>query len=166
MTVTFCHQNITANTFIGMTRPVDVYTVDVELYEPCSIQNPKFILDYNADILTCNYAYCPTLKRQYFISNIDFAPGGQMIITCKTDLLNTLGMALLYAPIVINRATTRDGNATYIKDMQLPLLSDKTIDTYKLNVDYNPFITDIANIADYLYVLTVAGGQAVQPGGE
>lgn len=164
MMVTFCHQNITANTFIGMTQPTQTYVVNVELYEPCSIQNPKFILDYDAEILTCNYAYCPTLKRQYFISNIDFAPGGQMIITCKTDLLNTLGMALMHAPIVITRATTRDGNATYIKDMQLPLLSDKTIDTYKLKTDANPFITDIANVADYLYVLTVAGGQAVQEG--
>lgn len=163
MTVTFCHQNITANTYIGMAQPVDAYTVNVELYEPCSIQNPKFILEYDATIINCNYAYCPTLKRQYFIDNIDFAPGGQMIITCKTDLINTLGMALLNAPIVINRATTKDDNATYIKDMQLPLLSDKSIDTYRLSAEYNPFITSEATTSDNLYVLTVAGGQAVQP---
>lgn len=164
VTLYFYNAPVSDHTYIrGALTPIIEDPVSAELYEPCTVQNPNFLLQYNEDILQCNYCSCPQFRRKYFIKDTEFKPGGQMVISCVTDVLNTLGTELLYSPIIITRATTKDDNATYVKDMQLPLLSDKTIDTYKLNVSYNPLITDRANLADYLYVLSVAGGQAVTP---
>lgn len=166
MTVSFTHQNITNRTFIGMSTPSATISATVELYEPCTISDPKFILAYNSAILSCNYCYCPDFNRQYFIKNIEFAPGGQMIVTCKTDLINTLGIALLHMPVVITRATTKDAKPTHIKDTQLPLYIEKEVKAYDLKFDgghVNPFNTSTGTSGDYYFVLNVAGGQAVSP---
>lgn len=153
------------------TIPV-VKTVDAELYEPCTLKNPKFLLAYDSDILKCNYCSCTTatgysqFNRKYFITNVTFQSGGQMVIECKTDLLNTLGQQLFYSPVVISRATTVNNKPTFVKDTQLPLYVDKDVKSYALMFEggkVNPFMTGSATQGDYLYVFNVAGGQAVTP---
>lgn len=59
----------------------------VELYEPCSVMNPVFILKYKASYATCNYLYFPDWNRYYFIDNMTMLSGGKCQLSCTVDTL-------------------------------------------------------------------------------
>lgn len=58
--------------------------------ENCDLLNPKFELDYDAALTTCNYVVVGApFNRSYFITDLSIDIGKKIYITCAVDVLET-----------------------------------------------------------------------------
>lgn len=58
--------------------------------ENCDLLNPKFELDYKANLTTCNYVVVGApFNRSYFITDLSIDIGKKIYITCAVDVLET-----------------------------------------------------------------------------
>lgn len=126
------------------------------LYEPFTLEEPALILTYNESYFRdCNYIYIDNFKRYYFVTARMSNAGGQMIFSCKSDVLTNAGADLLTIPLTVTRATTANGKPTLIRDTRLPLALSRNVKTYEFSE--SPFNTGTAGDTDYNFVLNVAG---------
>lgn len=133
--------------------------VSCDVYSPCAVENPTILLSYDAAILRqCNYVYIPDFGRYYFVAGRSVNSAGQMTFELKSDVLMTVGEALLNAQVTISRGCPLDYKPTYIRDMMFPLQQQKQIQTFRL--DKQPFIPATATSGSKLFVLNVAGKEA------
>lgn len=81
--------------------------VNCEIYENCSIYNPRFILDYKSSYINFNYAYVADWNRYYFITGQDLQAGKKVILRCHCDVLNSFGSQLMNSQFRIKRSESR-----------------------------------------------------------
>lgn len=83
----------------------DGVTVEARPYEGCSVLQPSLILEYNADILSRNYAYIPEWKRYYYVGNASVEIGNRMVIPLRVDPLKSWEESIRNVPLVAERST-------------------------------------------------------------
>lgn len=81
--------------------------INCEIYEDCSIYNPRFILDYNSSYIGFNYAYVADWNRYYFITGQDLQAGHKIIVRCHCDVLNSFGSQLMDSQFRVKRSESR-----------------------------------------------------------
>lgn len=91
----------------------DPITRTVQLKNDTDLISPTFMLLYDAAILA-GYNYASMDGRYYFITDMAGAIGGQLRISCRTDVLMTYAAQILQCPVIVNRSST-SWNA-YIED--------------------------------------------------
>lgn len=91
----------------------DAITRTVQLKNDTDLLSPTFLLAYDATILA-GYNYAEMDGRYYFITDVGGVLGGQLRISCKTDVLMTYKDQIMQCPIIVDRSSS-NWNA-YIQD--------------------------------------------------
>lgn len=98
-------------------------TLDVEPYEPCDLDRPTFVVDYDSikDIIgELNYCYVPEWSTYYYLQkDPTLDAGGICYIACKTDVLMTYSPQIRGAYAYIERQEY--DYDMYIRDAQIPV---------------------------------------------
>lgn len=89
-------------------------------YGTVDIVAPVLELDYNANVLECNYCYISDFNRYYFINDISVSPANKMIVSCSVDVLKTYSGSIGNLKACITRSESI-GGPTYIIDDRLPI---------------------------------------------
>lgn len=92
---------------------------NVKPFEPCDILQPKFITDYNPNILNANYCHCDTFSRSYFITDVTILTANSMMITCSVDVLQTYATDILNSEVSVIRSEST--GSTDIPDGSYPV---------------------------------------------
>lgn len=130
-----------------------VSSVDCKIYEPCNVLSPIFILSYNANFLTCNYAYCSAFGRYYYIDNITVDSGGKIRIQCSVDVLKSYANNILS----LNTTVARNEHADPKKmvDKQMVITPQCNLSVIKAA---NAGAFNVRGASSFNYVLCIAGG--------
>lgn len=90
--------------------------VACDIYENCTMLQPRLILNYSETRMNCSYIR--VFGRYYNIVDKDLQPGGKMVITCTVDAVLTYWDQIKNLPCTV----TRTGSApTEIVDEKLPI---------------------------------------------
>lgn len=89
------------------------------------ILNPVFIVDYDENILPCNYLYCDTTNRFYYVSPPVLIDGRRIELHCTCDVLMSWRSNLMECPATVIRRERHnsDTGGTLIQDAKLPINS-------------------------------------------
>lgn len=109
----------------------------------CDIVTPLLILDYNKEILTCNYFNIPDWERFYFMSPPNVDKAGRMYITGNVDVVYTYRDALKSCSGTAIR-NEGIGMPTDVIDPSLPIVqgseyvTNNRFETSGIDSDYDP----------------------------
>lgn len=123
----------------------------VHLKGDCDIDTPRLVLEYDADILKCNYLRIPKFNRYYFITKTTVSTRNVMILQCESNPLHSFRSGLRETTQLVTRQENKS-DFTLI-DNQLPLKNSRDIVTYNFNA--SPFS---AQSTSNCVALTVSGG--------
>lgn len=127
---------------------------NVEPTAPMNILSPSFIFQNDPDLYACNYLYCDTFSRFYYINNISILPGGRILVDCSVDVLQTYKDDILQRVATITRSESI-GHPTLFTDKQLPIHPVyKTVTSIVMPETSGSFSAD----GEYSYLLTLTGG--------
>lgn len=135
MTLTFFestsdHRRVDKTTFITQKETYTAYNQ----IETLDLIKPTFIVANNKNDhsiqKTWNYAYCPDLKRYYFVLSMDAIKGKKMEINCLVDVrMSFLNGAEIPVNVIRNEKIKSN-----VPDNKFPVDPNKvTIDLIKLN---------------------------------
>lgn len=113
---------MTAELFIydGISRKIDkrdalqnikVYS-DLKPFEPFNVETPRLIVDYNEDLVACNYVKVD--DYYYFVSTPAYQNGSRLIFELEKDVLMSNLEELLNLDAITDRNATRFNS--YIHD--------------------------------------------------
>lgn len=121
--------------------------------EPCSMLEPRILLNYSAAYNGTNYIYISDFDSYYFAEKT-LVTGGELLLTCKLDPL----MSFDLSDIEIMCIRSESAGTNYVPDSKLPIDPSRCYIYGKLFPE-QPFTTNINTGYDYL--LTVNGGEIV-----
>lgn len=127
-----------------------VGTASCEPTGPVSSMTPTLICDYNGSIEGANF--CSFGGKNYFITNIEKATGGKIIVQCKVDVLSTYATAINALPAIAKRVGSESYNlmSKYIVDPRQEFQAYHTIQTIVMG-DLDPLGTTAG------YILVTSG---------
>ena len=125
-------------------------TKEINPKEIQNLINPTFVVDYDSDILNCNYVTTDFTDYHYFINSISINTGGRMVLNCTIDPLS--GFDFSNCPITVVR-NGGIGEPTKIPDNKLPV-KPSTENLYQVPVSNDEF----KQLLTYPYVIQVIGG--------
>lgn len=103
-----------------------IKTITGDATEPENFLNPSFLIDYDDDMLVCNYCEITDWEHFYFCK-IVLEHGGNMRIICSPDPLRTWWYDYISKqPMTIVRSTSF-AKPTYVQDGLLPVDESRTI---------------------------------------
>ena len=119
--------------------------------EPCSMLEPRILLNYSASYNGANYIYISDFDSYYFAEKT-LVTGGELLLTCKLDPLMSFGLSNIDVTVVRSEIA----GVNYVKDSQLP------IDPNRFTTYGEPFSGDIIDLNDsdthhYILVLNQGG---------
>lgn len=121
--------------------------------EQLDVENPVFIVNYNASLLGCNYIYASEYGRYYY-ANVVTKPGNEAIIECVSDPLMSFKTAILNCDILVLRSESVGGPTMY-EDTKLPVYpTQKNVTSIVMNETSGLFDAN----GTECYVLTVISG--------
>lgn len=123
--------------------------VQAHPYNEIDILNPRLIIDYRSNWISCNYCYIPEWGRYYFINSFDLMTGGKCQFTAHVDVLKTYAEQIKDTQALILRSSSGSDKGKYIADATIPMNTQNT--TQNILFSKNPF-------GNGKYVLTVLGG--------
>lgn len=129
--------------------------VDILLKENCGMLTPTLIITTN--ILNKNYVYIPLFERYYFITNITRLDNKRVEIDCKCDVLMSFKEDITNLKVIATRST--DKYNAFLKDSSIALQNDNFMITKKIS--NNLFKSNLLNVNDYTYALTVINKKGV-----
>lgn len=132
--------------------------ITCEIYEDCSIYNPRFVLDYNSSYIGFNYAYVEAWNRYYFITGQDLQAGKRIVVRCHCDVLNSFGSQIKNSQFRVQRCEVFDD--PYIPDNGYIYEDLFDVINYEPSI-YNEaggYIFGEQNVDSYCYVLGINGG--------
>lgn len=99
---------------------------------PVSSMTPTLICDYNGSIEGANF--CSFEGKNYFITNIEKAVGGKIIVQCKVDVLSTYATAINSLPAIAKRVGSESYNlmSKYIEDSRQEFQSYRKVLCYTM----------------------------------
>lgn len=123
------------------------------------IEYPKFLINYSAALLPCNYIYCSEYARFYF-AKLTTKPGTEAVLECVSDPLMSFSSAILNCSILATRAESF-GKPTHYPDNMLPVYpSKKNVTSIVMQQQAGSPLTGLLDTsATDCYLLTVLGGQ-------
>lgn len=122
---------------------------DVDVYDPCDILAPAFLMHYTPSIV--NYNYLSAFGRYYFITDMTVSSGSRVVIKCAVDVLTTYADSIKNCTGTILRA--ENPKTKILRDNKYPLAPD--VDFYSWLFPQTPW--DVAN-SGYNYLITTCGG--------
>ena len=117
--------------------------------EPCTMIDPRIILNYSAAYNALNYIYISDFDAYYFAEKT-LLPGGELLLTCKLDPLMSFEISEIEAMII----RSESAGVNHIPDSKLPVDPSRCWIEGTL-FPQQPFDTTVSGL-DYL--LTVNGG--------
>ena len=140
------------------TTPVTTQKANIKPTAEVDIINPTFIFDNPATVLTCNYLYCDTFARWYYITNISVDTAQRAIVECKIDVLQTYAQQIKNSYATILRSESVGTPTKYI-DNKLPVYPSKKNVTSIIMLQENvPLNSQLTTTDGDNYLLTVVGG--------
>lgn len=134
--------------------------VACDIYDNCSMLQPRLILKYSETRMNCSYIRI--FNRYYNIVNKDLRPGGKMAITCTIDAVLTYWEQIKNLPCTV----IRTGNSpTEIVDEKLPISPNEkyyvgsSIDEIELTKNPNGAIFEYG-----CYIANVIGSDKIEGG--
>lgn len=115
-----------------------VMQVDCIIKDKTTILNPVFVLTYNKELTTCNYAYVEELGRYYYLGNAVIGMDGSMEIPAMVDVLMSWQSYILNLKCIIERQ--EKVFSPYIFDGELLTRCDKvqeTVNVGTVGIDNN-----------------------------
>ena len=129
------------------------------------IERPSFIINYSAELLSCNYIRVPAFGRYYY-AWITTKPGGEAIIKCLSDPLKSFWDNIKNCSALVTRSESV-GAPTMYPDSMLPVYpSKKKVTSIVMPHSAAPLSGDLSTSATDCYLLTVLGGAPNIQGGE
>ena len=142
------------------TTPVTTQKANIKPTAEVDIINPTFIFDSPATVLTCNYLYCDTFARWYYITNISVDTAQRAIVECKIDVLQTYATEIKNSVATILRSESV-GAPTHYTDNKLPVYPNKkNITSIVMPVNNSDLSSAYLDGTGDYYILTVVGGTA------
>lgn len=128
--------------------------VPVDIYKPCDIHKPKFLLSTDKISGWYNYAYVQEWNAYYFLSEPIVIDGNRCTITGDLDYLTTYADTIKTLNGYLIRTADNRHNNKYLPDRK-PAQENRMCVTYQF--DTAPFQANYAQ--DSIFVLTVIGGK-------
>lgn len=142
------------------TTPVTTQKADLKPTAEVDIINPTFIFTDVATVLGCNYLYCNTFGRYYYITNISVDTAQRAIVECKIDVLQTYATEIKNSVATILRSESV-GAPTHYTDNKLPVFPNKkNITSIVMPVNNSDLSSAYLDGTGDYYILTVVGGTA------
>ena len=85
-------------------------SIPATVKQPCSVENPVFILNSSLVSTSNNYLYCGSFGRYYYITDISEAPGQCSYVQCVVDPLKTYAAQILSLNVNVSRTETDHSN--------------------------------------------------------
>lgn len=101
------------------------------LKQPCSVENPVFILSTSLISTTDNYLYCKEFKRYYYITEITGAPGQLCYVSCSVDPLKSYEEQI--RALKVNVSRTENADFSNLTDSSLATLAKDEVVFLNLN---------------------------------
>lgn len=130
-------------------KTVTLSPVNCEPYNEVDILNPTFLLEYKANLTSCNYLHVPLWNRYYYITDINVMPGNKMTVSCHVDVLKTYAPQIRETEAYIDRSGEGSDTGKFLPDAGIPIDTKSVIKNIRFA--NNPF-------GRGHYVLTVLGG--------
>ena len=127
--------------------------ITVEPVTPVDILNPSFVL-VNNGYVNCNYVYCDTFDRYYYIDNITLDTAGRVVLHCKVDVLQSWKSEILSCFATITRSESI-GHPTLYPDKKLPV---HPVNKFMTSIVMPETSGSFSSDGEYCYLLTVMGG--------
>lgn len=89
----------------------------------CSILNPVWLLEYNADYKDATHVYCTEFGRTYYITDLVMGTGGKCYVYGAVDVLATYGTMIETCPVCVTRSESAGVN--WVVDSQYPINPNK-----------------------------------------
>lgn len=131
----------------------DKNIVPCDIVFPCSTMRPTFLVGSQYfDFKHCNYLYCDTFGRYYFITDAQLLNNGMVQLQCKVDVLYSFKDAIYNLYTVVARQEDKQKCNPYIPDELIVGRVDRQVIKKQIGaVGGNATGTHI--------VLTVTGGE-------
>lgn len=91
----------------------------------CSILNPVWLLEYNADYKDATHVFCTEFGRTYYITDLILGTGGKCYVYGAVDVLATYGEKIKNCPVCVTRSESAGVN--WVVDSQYPMNPNKKI---------------------------------------
>lgn len=145
---------------VSGTTPVTTQKADLKPTTEVDIINPTFIFTDVATVLGCNYLYCNTFGRYYYITNISVDTAQRAIVECRIDVLQTYANQIKNSVATILRSESV-GAPTHYTDNKLPVFPNKkNITSIVMPVNNSDLSSAYLDGTGDYYILTVVGGTA------
>ena len=95
------------------------------LKQPCSVENPVFILNSSLVSTTDNYLYCKEFGRYYYITDITEAPGQLSYVGCSVDPLKSYEEQI--RALTVNVSRTESTDFSNLADSSLATLANDEV---------------------------------------
>ena len=82
-------------------------SVSAEVWGDCSRENPTLLLDYNASVLTANYAHINDFNRYYYVKDVVITEGHKMKVSLAVDALKSFEQTILGTKFFIRRSEAK-----------------------------------------------------------
>lgn len=133
--------------------PVNETPITVDPTERVNILNPVFIINYDETLMTCNYLYCDTFDRYYYINGAAVNIAHRLELACSVDVRQSFAAAIKASKGVILRATSK-GAPTRYPDSKLPVYPTGKIIT---SIELPEINNELDTNGTWSYLLTVVG---------
>lgn len=158
MTVTFYNQ-LNDNRVLSKSLGDAVHSASCTPFGECSLHNPVIVVRQFSGYGNVNYCYIDDYARYYYVTDVVAKSGGLLEIHCKVDVLKTYDAVIRQcAAVCISNEML---GSSYIIDKNFPVDIRKKTTVYKFEGE--PFNTETASDSSYNFVLTVAGGEHIEP---
>jgi hypothetical protein len=140
------------------TTPTTTQKANIKPTAEVDIINPTFIFTDVATVLGCNYLYCDTFERYYYITNISVDTAQRAIVECKIDVLQTYANQIKNSTATILRSESIGAPTKYI-DNKLPVYPcKKNVTSIVMEQISVPLNSQLSTADGDNYLLTVVGG--------
>lgn len=138
--------------------PYILQPADLKPNTEVSIINPTFIFTNPSTIIGCNYLYCDTFDRYYFITNISVDTAQRAIVECNIDVLQSWSAQIKASTATILRSESI-GKPTKFIDSKLPVFpTKKNVTSIIMQQKSIPLNSQLSTADGDNYLLTVIGG--------
>lgn len=129
-------------------------SVSAEVWGDCSRESPSLLLDYNASVLTANYAHIGDFNRYYYVKDVVITEGHKMRVSLAVDALKSFEQTILSTQFFIRRSEAK-GNWS-IPDELCPVFAGYKPDPIAWNDDLYSIVPDVSDCV----VLEIIGSGA------
>lgn len=125
-----------------------ITSLSCEVKDKNDMLSPVAIVNYNEDILNCNYAYIEEFDRYYFVY-ITSLNGGRFMLEMNEDVLSSLADKIINIPVLLDKTELLANSNKYFNDGSYIATQKEFIRLYEFANGFNETGT---------YILIACGG--------